>query len=393
MRRVKASLLGISRRTVARIVSMDALFSEWRPELSWLVKATSQEHVDSLQRLGAAGVDNVYTLVENADLADAREGHIVVAPSASVESNDVVAMTPSRSELQVLYREGDAHHTVFLTNQCNSRCVMCSQPPTKHDDSWLIEEAKQLARHISSAPAVVGFTGGEPLLLGAGLRDVLEIFFAHLPHTRFEILTNGRRFSDIALANALLAGLPSRVCWMVPLYGHADFLHDDVVQCEGAFDETIGGLLNLQAFGQAIQLRVVLIEPVLEHLTDLCTFVVKNMPFVREVALMGCEPVGYALANRSVCEIDIRQWEATLSHAVRILQRSGLPVMLMNLPLCALSEELWPLAQRSISDWKQVYALECTECSVRDRCCGLFAWHKRGWRPTTLQPISEGALQ
>jgi His-Xaa-Ser system radical SAM maturase HxsC len=391
MRRVRASLLGISRRTVARVVSMGALVSEWRPELSWLVKATSQDDVGSLQRLRAGGLNGVCAFVERNELADEAEGPIVVAPLASVEANDVVAMTPGRGELHVLYRESDAHHTVFLTNRCNSRCVMCSQPPTNHDDSWLVEEAKQLARHVGRAPALVGFTGGEPLLLGVGLRDVIQTFHAHLPETRFEILTNGRRLSDRALAEHLLGGLPKRVCWMVPLYGHADFLHDHVVQCEGAFDETIGGLLNLQASGQAIQLRVVLIEPVLEALTDLCIFVAKNMPFVREVALMGCEPVGFALANRSICETDIRQWAPTLSRAVHILQRGGLPVMLMNLPLCALPEDLWPLAQRSISDWKQVYAPECAKCSVRADCCGLFAWHKRGWRPTTLQPISEMA--
>lgn len=389
MRRVRASLRGVSRRTVARVVSMDSLIRAWRPELSWLVKTTSQDDVRSLQRLWAAGLTRAWAFVECNELADEAGEPSVVAPLASVDANDVVAMTPGRSELQVLYRQSDAHHTVFLTNRCNSRCVMCSQPPTNHDDSWLVEEAKQLARHIGDAPDTVGFTGGEPLLLGVGLRDVIETFDLHLPQAQLEILTNGRALSDRTFAEQLLVGLPKRVCWMVPIYGHADFLHDSIVQSAGAFDETIGGLLNLHEFGQTIQLRVVLIEPVLEILTDLCSFVAKNMPFVREVALMGCEPVGFALANRSICEIDIRQWEATLSRAVHILQRGGLPVMLMNLPLCALPEGLWPLAQRSISDWKQVYAPECGECSVRAHCCGLFAWHKRGWRPTFLKPICE----
>ena len=38
---------------------------------------------------------------------------------------------------------------------------------------------------------------------------------------------------------------PARCTWMVPLYGHADFLHDYIVQSPGAFDETIDGLLTL----------------------------------------------------------------------------------------------------------------------------------------------------
>lgn len=391
MRKVTARLLGVARRTVMRVVSMDGLAGHWSPSLSYLVQARTRDDVSALLRLRAAGLSQLYALVERSDLIDAVDVPAVVAPFEAIESNDVVAITPGRGELHILYRASDAHHTVFLTNRCNSRCVMCSQPPTRHDDSWLVEEAQQVARHIVGGPAVIGFTGGEPLLLGMELADVLHAFAVHLPGTQFEILTNGRQLCDHTFAGTLLGNVPRGVCWMVPLYGHADFLHDDVVQSEGAFDETIGGLLNLQVFGQAIQLRVVLIAPVLEILQDLCIFIAKNMPFVREVALMGCEPVGLALANRSVCEVDIAQWGTTLSRAVHILHRSGLPVALMNLPLCALPEELWPFAHQSISDWKQEYAPECAQCSVRAQCCGLFAWHKRGWRPTTLQPILQRA--
>ncbi|MEW8333806.1 MAG: hypothetical protein AB2692_22940, partial [Candidatus Thiodiazotropha sp.] len=88
---------------------------------------------------------------------------------------------------------------------------------------------------------------------------------------------------------------------MVSLYGHADFLHDFVVQANGAFNETLNGLLNLKARGQSIQLRIVLIRPVLNLLPALCDFIGNNLPFVTEVALMGCEPTGFALANAELC--------------------------------------------------------------------------------------------
>jgi len=266
---------------------------------------------------------------------------------------------------------------------------MCSQPPTRHDDSWLVEEASQVARHIRRGPAILGFTGGEPLLLGDALRQVLLSFSAALPETLLEVLTNGRLLGDASFAARILDGLPRRVAWMVPLYGHADFLHDEVVQSDGAFEQTLGGLLNLQAFGQPVQLRIVLIEPVLEHLPEFCSFVAKNLPFVREVALMGCEPVGLALANQTACNVDLREWSETLLRADRILRRAGLPVLLMNTPLCALPAELWPYAQKSISDWKNVYPPECSSCSVRNACCGLFVSQSRGWRPTVLRPVLE----
>jgi His-Xaa-Ser system radical SAM maturase HxsC len=220
---------------------------------------------------------------------------------------------------------------------------------------------------------------------------VLTTFADLHPTTRFEVLTNGRLFHDRDLATALLTGLPPRVWWMIPLYGHADFLHDYVVQTEGAFDQTIDGLLTLHEHGQSVQLRIVLIEPTLRILPELCTFIGKNLPFVRQVALMGCEPTGFALANRSVCEVNVLDWQESLTQAVQRLVRAGIPTALMNLPLCALPESLHPFAHRSISDWKRVYATACQGCRLQDDCCGLFASHKRGWEPAPLRAITEEA--
>jgi His-Xaa-Ser system radical SAM maturase HxsC len=252
-----------------------------------------------------------------------------------------------------------------------------------------VEEAKQVAAHIRKSPKILGFTGGEPLLLGCRLREVLDCFGVRHPTTQFDVLTNGRLLSDPMHAKELLDGLTISITWMVPLYGHADFLHDFIVQSAGAFEQTIAGLLTLQKMRQPTQLRVVLIEPVLEVLPALCTFIARNLPFVYEVALMGCEPTGYALANRKVCEVNIRDWHEELSAGVLTLRSAGIPLLLMNLPLCSLPRDLWSLAHRSISDWKQTYADECESCAVRGQCSGLFASHQRGWRPTSIHSVDE----
>lgn len=391
MRKFAASLRGIGERHVARVVSLQDLVAEWQPGISFLVRVTCPADVASVEGMVAAGVDGIFILAASDEIASGGSLPVVRAARDALQIGDVVALTPDRAAVDVLFREADLHHTVFLTNRCNSYCLMCSQPPTRHDDSWLVDEAKRIATHVRSSPKILGFSGGEPLLLGANLRTVLEIFAKHHPNTVFDVLTNGRLFGDKKLAKELLDGLSVPVSWMVPLYGHADFLHDYVVQTPGAFDQTINGLLSLQAYKQPIQLRIVLIEPVLQILPDLCEFIGRNLPFVREVALMGCEPEGFALANRDVCEVDIQNWHSELVIASRNLRRAGVPALLMNLPLCALPTELWPLANRSISDWKQVYAPECDKCSVREKCSGLFAWYQKGWRPTAIQPIEEAA--
>jgi His-Xaa-Ser system radical SAM maturase HxsC len=392
MRSLRATLNHIDARQVCRVIALDTLANEWQFDLRFLVPIVSTEQYAELQRLHYAGLRNVIACVGNDMEMGSIELPTVIIDLEHIQQDDVVALSPDRAELIVLYRSSDLHHAVQLTNRCNSNCLMCSQPPTKHNDDWLIEEACQIAAHLEGDPRSIGLTGGEPLLLGAGLRRVIDAFISRHPNVAIDVLTNGRLLSDRNLAASVLDGITGKISWLVPLYGHADFLHDFIVQSPGAFEETIDGLLTLQAYGQPIQLRIVLIEPVLQHLPELCRFIGRNLPFVREVALMGCEPIGFALANRSVCEVDLSAWHAQLQESAAALRRAQIPAVLMNAPFCALPRELWPLASNSISDWKRAFPAECETCTLKSNCSGLFAWYERGWRPTAIKPIREDQL-
>ena len=59
----------------------------------------------------------------------------------------------------------------------------------------------------------------------------------------------------------MLQGLNAPVAWLVPLYGHCDFLHDFVVQSPGAFEETIEGLLTLKPIDSPYNCGSCSIEP------------------------------------------------------------------------------------------------------------------------------------
>lgn len=378
-------------RLITCVTPVVDLAKKWQPDLNHLVPATSNSDLTSIRALQRAGVDNLIPVFET--VAPLMGGPAVVAAPGVLEAGDVVAVNPMRRRSEVLMRATDQHHTVFLTNRCNSRCVMCSQPPTEANDDWRVNEALDLLRHMTWSPPVIGFSGGEPMLLGEALRTVLMATADRHSKSRIEVLTNGRLAADEAFAKQLFAGLPTGFCWMVPLYGHASFLHDYVVQDEGAFDETLCGLLNLQRHGQPVQLRIVLIRPVLEILPALADFIARNLPFVREVALMGCEPIGFALAHREDCEVDLMDWQDELQTAVRRLERGAVPVILMNTPLCALRPELWQYTHRSISDWKRTFAPACEQCEVKNDCCGLFAWHEHGWKPTVIGPVTAKARQ
>lgn len=373
MRRLTAKFdEDIAHRTVWRVIAFDDIAAQWSPEHRVLVQVELPEQCASVEQMRRAGLPNLRWI-----------------RCEGMNPGDVVVVLPAQSQALVVFRQSDIHHCLLLTNRCNSNCLMCSQPPTPQDDSWLVDEALEIIRHIHTSPSVLGLSGGEPLLLGADLRRVIDAIEQHHPHTRIELLTNGRLLANPALAAHVLDAMTAQVTWLIPLYGHADFLHDFVVQTPGAFEETLSGLLALQGHGQPIQLRIVLIEPVLKVLPELCAFIGRNLPFVGVVALMGCEPIGFALANREHCEVNLADWSDTLAQAGRILRRHETPFVLMNVPLCALPRTLWAQARCSISDWKNVYADECIHCSVKAQCGGLFAWHERGWKPTTIKAIGE----
>lgn len=376
MRRVSAKLNVDTHSLVHRVISFNDLASDWEPGLRYLIPVSTADEQRQVDVLRQSGLDNVWWISSEALL-----------------SGDVVIPDARKNQVFVLYRESDSHHSLLLTNRCNSYCIMCSQPPTKHDDSWLVAEAIDVIRHLRVSPAVLGLSGGEPLLLGENLRGILDELHILHPSTRIEVLTNGRLFSDADLAKAILDGLQPGVRWLVPLYGHADFYHDFVVQSPGAFEQTLAGLLTLQEYKQAIQLRIVLVKSVLQSLDELCGFIGRNLPFVTEVALMACEPTGFALANREQSELDLQDWASTLSESSSLLTRYAIPHLFMNAPLCALPPVLWPLAHKSISDWKNVYALECDGCRVKDKCSGLFSWHEKTWMPTQIRAIEELAYE
>jgi hypothetical protein len=62
-------------------------------------------------------------------------------------------------------------------------------------------------------------------------------------------------------------------------------------------------------------------------------------------------------------------------------------VSLYNHQLCVLRPSLWRFAQKSISDWKNLYLPECEQCGVVDQCGGLFKWAVKK-HSDHIQPIS-----
>lgn len=300
---------------------------------------------------------------------------------------DVLELDPFRQRVAVRYRRGDNGNVLFATERCNSYCLMCSQPPRQVDDNWRIHHLCELVDLIDRSEPSLAISGGEPTLLGNGLVTVVAKCSESLPATHVHVLSNGRLLSNTALA-AQFEGIHPRLTWGIPLYGDHYALHDYVVQSEGAFAQTLRGLYALEAAKQRIEIRVVLVKPSLERLEELTRFILRNLPFVEHVALMGIEPIGFAKAHHTTLWADPADYAGHLQEAVDAFSRHGMAVSLYNLPLCTIPESIWPFARQSISNWKNDHLDICENCSVRNRCGGFFSWVTPQWTSRAVKPIA-----
>lgn len=290
-----------------------------------------------------------------------------------IGEGDIIRLSTDRQSISVLFRASSPHNSVLVTEQCNHYCLMCSQPPKTADDSWLLDEIEAMIPLIPKETQELGFTGGEPTTNRERFLKILSLTKSYLPRTAVHILSNGRSFKDPVFAEKYARIELSDAMIGIPLYSDDPTLHDYIVQAQGAFDETVQGILNLKRMGQKVEIRVVIHKLSVQRLPELCEFIARNLLFVDHVALMGLEMMGFTRANLAELWIDPFEYKHTLSKAVGILAKYGMNISVYNHQLCLVNPDIQPYYRKSISDWKNEYAPECHNCTKQRECGGFFA--------------------
>jgi His-Xaa-Ser system radical SAM maturase HxsC len=291
---------------------------------------------------------------------------------AHLDAGDIIEISADGRRVTVLWKNSARHNGLLLTEQCDNYCVMCSQPPKDRDDSWLFERARKVITLLPDGAKALSLTGGEPTLHADAFISLLEHCKRVTPGLSVHLLSNGRRFADPEFARRYATIGIADIMVGIPVYAPEPGLHDFIVQALGAFDETVHGILNLASLGQAVEIRIVVQRYTVPVLVDLATFIVRNLPFVAQVALMGLEMTGLARPNSSLVWADPADYQPELVEAVDVLATAGITTRIYNHQLCVLDQRLWPYAVRSISDWKNDYLDVCRSCSVREACGGVF---------------------
>ncbi len=303
-----------------------------------------------------------------------------------LSEGDVVRITPGPN-LRVIFRKKLSTNYITVTEQCDSFCIMCSQPPKVGDDSYLIKEYITAIPLFDINAREIGISGGEPTLLGSEFIKLLESISSYLPRTSVHVLTNGKSLNNRRFVESISLTKHSDLMFGIPLYSSVPYVHDFIVQDSGAFDKTINGILNLKQYGQKVELRFVLQKSNFKNLESFAEFVSRNLQFVDQVAFMGLEATGFAKSNFNEIWVEPHLYSANLERAVEILNRAKVKVKLFNFQLCTLPNSIWGHSVKSISDWKNCFIDECLDCSEKSNCGGFFSTSD-GKIPKAIKAVS-----
>lgn len=290
-----------------------------------------------------------------------------------LHDNDVVTIEPD-GKVNIVYDINSHHNAIFITERCNSNCIMCPQPPVKQEESKFNLNLKYISL-IDKKTKSIGITGGEPTLIGDKLFEILTAIHNRIPKASINLLSNGIKFENYDYTKRFAKAIKQDIVIDIPLYSDIDTIHNSIVRTN-SFYKTIKGIYNLAKFNIKIGIRIVVHKMNYDRLPELSEFIYTNFPFVYHVAFMQMEPMGHAKDNLKDLWIDPLDYNDEIEKAVKNFYYREMQVSIYNTQLCILPEQLRRFAVQSISDWKNIYLDECNSCLKKSVCPGFFASSK-----------------
>lgn len=322
------------------------------------------------------------------------DGYIVLDDLAvevlsNYQEDDVLSIN-EHGVIYCVYNAASGDNALVFTMQCNSNCVMCpcSELSRKNGQHTSADELITMMKYMPEDVAHLTLTGGEPTLLKEDFFTFLTYVQNHRSGTHFQLLTNGRAFSDYKFTERFISCLPDNIDVGIPIYGYDSETHDGITRAKGSFKEAIIGIHNLLHYHIDVEVRIVLTKKNIAFLDKIAAYIAKYLPGVNKVAFMGLELMGNAAKNMEDVwvpyETAIKKSECAINHLIA----NGINVQIFNIPLCKVPKYLWNICAMSITDYKVQYNAECENCAVRDICGGIFESTKRMAKIVT-QPIIE----
>ena len=269
----------------------------------------------------------------------------------------------------------DTSALIYVTNQCNSNCIMCpdSVKLRTRPNEVTMENLLEQIGEINPEAEHVDITGGEPTLLKEQLPELIEAVFRQAPDAEVLMLSNGRSFAAGGYTERFSAFAHRRLKIEIPIHGDCAELHDRIAGCPESFVQTRAGIHHLLEAGVEVGIRIVVSRMNYSRLNELIWLISREFPEIKYVNLMGMEVLGNAWKNREQVWIEFDEVKDSLQQAVEQCFVCGIIPSLYNYPLCLFDRKYWYCYRNSISDYKIRYFEECEKCTEKSRCGGFFA--------------------
>ena len=273
-----------------------------------------------------------------------------------------------------LFASESDSNSLVITPKCNSNCIMCPIPEAVRRTGITspTRELLEIIRYLPRTAKHITITGGEPTLIGEGFFDILRAFQYDFDTTAFQLLTNGRVFSDFEYTTKFVDCIPEILEIGIPVYGFDATSHDSITRTPNSFVQTVAGIKNLLYYNCNVEIRIVLTKMLIDNMNEIVDFLIEKLSEVNIVTIMGLEMTGNAAKNKELVWAPYDELFKKSRTAINKLASHGIDVRLYNFPLCMISEKYWGIANKSISGYKIRYSDECAECDVREICGGVF---------------------
>lgn len=291
-----------------------------------------------------------------------------------------------------------------VVRHCNQYCRFCSNPETEY--MLDVETAKKQIDDFKRRNYFgIILTGGEPSL-SPNIPQIAEYATSQGLHVR--MITNGTGIADLEKARSFVkAGVRH---YHVSIHSHRPEVEDFLTGVKGSFKRAMEALENLDSlsreFDVTVNINTVINSYNADHLDENVRFFIERAPIISHFVWNNLDPsMGRAETNRDTAP-RLRDFEVSLSKAMRFVHDSGRSFRVERVPLCFMTEfahcstetrKIVKKEERIVhfldekgtvrqTDFTHLKSKSCKLCSLDDICAGVFDlgnWYD----PAELAPV------
>ena len=290
---------------------------------------------------------------------------------------------------------------IQVTRECNSKCIMCSNPPTGYHLEFQ-QAQNEVDALIQKGCCGVFLTGGEPTLYDQ-LPELIKYCLAKGIFPR--IITNGQRIADIQYLKVLQAfGLQHL---HLSVHSCHDEIQAKITRNKNALHNIKRALANLQELGGiTTDINVTITKYNANHLSEIVTWVIDTYDFGNHFVFNNLDPYMNRVVENPDVVPRLNDFELELHQALCILRDYGKTFRVERVPLCYLTDfehvstetrkiikketrVTYFLDQRGVFSQKEWFYSKgqcCQVCALTSICSGLYALGK-GFNESELYPV------